>query len=102
MAQLCVIQPTTDEIVYSDAGAPVIDSSRYSSIVVSAGGLGVGEFIYIHMVVGNELKALIDDSATVQRLSSTQYMKRLLGGPTYVFSKDLTGAAAGVYLDFCA
>ena len=100
MAQLCIIQPTTAEVAYTDG--PSVDSARYASIVVSADALGVAGSVDIYMVVGNQLKALIDDAGVAQTLTPTVYMRRLLGGPTYVFAKSATTGACGLYIDFCA
>lgn len=100
MAQLCIIQPTLAEVAYADG--PKVDSARYASIVVSADALGVAGTVDIYMVVGNQLKPAIDDAGTAQSLTPTVYMKRLLGGPTYVFAKSETTAACGVHIDFCA
>lgn len=100
MTQLCILQPIQDAISYT--ATPLIDSARYSSIVVSADHLAGAETVPIYVNVGGTLKPLIDDDGVAQTLTATVYMKRLLGGPTYVFGKDETVTATGIYLDFCA
>lgn len=102
MAQVTAIARTTSAVAYTDAASKPFDSSKYSSVVVSADNLATTEEVDIYALSGGTWKAVVNVSGTAQKLTASIPHLKLESGPLYKCAKDATAGACGVYFDMSA